>query len=283
MIPLFSIILPYQGVWNPNISDSEYDKDYKINIEYDIEPNFECVKLDSDINECLQKNQSLFQTTLERLKGNKTVKVNNREIIFTRDFESMREFSKWSNKRFTGFEVQWNCTNCDEKGNHPQFKHNAENKHFVMIANLILEGTPLDKLWKAIKATKKELRGQIIETYDEKWTDKHYDYYISRRVNLYELFFETLKNYMNTSVTYDANYGNITDEILESAANLFIYMTAPHQKYWRGAYDFYSDCLEYLTPRMIVGMNQIESSSSMSSLSKQILKLGIIKGLNFLI
>ena len=185
---------------------------------------------------------------------NRTIKVKSRKIIFKRNLNSEYEFLKWPDKRFTGFKVQWNCTNCYNEGNKRQFKNKDGNKYFVLIANIIMKGTPLEKVWKAMKSTKNELKIKINEIFYDKWTDtKYFDYDLKRRVSLYESFFVTFEKNLQALITDFTIYENITDETLTSAANIFLYMTAPHQKYWIEAFGLYSHWLEYLSPRVILG------------------------------
>ena len=81
---------------------------------------------------------------------------------------------------------------------------------------------------------------------------------------MYFTFFEAFVAKLNLSLyftTYTINeiHDDITDENLEEAANLFLYMTAPYQKYWILIWDLYSNWLEILSPRRIIGLSILKS------------------------
>ena len=59
---------------------------------------------------------------------------------------------------------------------------------------------------------------------------------------------------LNVTISKDALfYHKITDETLETAAQIFFYLTAPSQEYWTDVYELYSNWLEVLPLSRIVG------------------------------
>ena len=81
---------------------------------------------------------------------------------------------------------------------------------------------------------------------------------------LFEIFFERLGIYLDLSreLTYDLNrfnyeghlQDNITDEALKTAAQMFMYITAPHQIYWKDIDKLYSNWIQYLPMRRVLGI-----------------------------
>ena len=174
-----SICTPFEGRWNSDAGLTLFDQEYKIIIETDIEQMFECIKLDSVNNNCLEKNVTKFQTNLKKIMvGNYTYNARCKTIMFERDFQSELEISNWENKRFTGFSAKWNCTNCPV-GNiySKQFKDNVENIYFVKLANILNKGfPPSEEIWKMLKVTKVELKNKITVLFQDNWEKKKIDY-----------------------------------------------------------------------------------------------------------
>ena len=87
-----SICTPYEGKWNSDAGLTLFDQEYNIIIETDIEQMFECMKLDSVNNNCLDKNVTKFQTNLKKIMvGNYTYNTGCKTIIFERNFQSKLE------------------------------------------------------------------------------------------------------------------------------------------------------------------------------------------------
>ena len=156
---IFSIEENYQvSIKNPFLATFDYatyrdtfKQKYKIDINYDVENGFECVRVD---NECLKPNNTHFQTGMETSLGN----LGEKSFTFERNFFSQEEYEKWSNKRFTGMNVSWHCINCSGPINtNANFKSFPENRLLVKIANAIHDGqTSSEELWKAINKAKSE-------------------------------------------------------------------------------------------------------------------------------
>ena len=160
----------------------------------------------------------------------------------------------------TGFKVKWNCSNChanDTLDNNKNYhSHKQENRYYRKLANLLQTGIPTDLVWKVLKRTKLELIWDIEE--NQSWNIKMYRMLglAYERLNMYEYFFGTLLLKLNISSAfdYDSNEEEISDDTLETAAKMFIYMTAPQQEYWTEIFSQYSNWLEHLSPRRILGM-----------------------------
>ena len=97
---------------------------------------------------------------MESISGNISYTSGSKDIKFGRHYLSKYEYRKWKNKRFTGFKVTWECTNCNNstKSNYNE-KH--ENKLFVKIANLVHEGIQKGKIWAALKEAKLSQHSEI--------------------------------------------------------------------------------------------------------------------------
>ena len=134
------IFTPFYRV---NVSDEGFDiidKIYDINIEYDIENKFECVQLDVDTAECLNKNQTTHKTNLEKTVGFKTYNIGSKMIKFTRNFQTKKEIRKWEKPRMTGFKVQWSCRNCNDTTDlqvSRLYRTDTKNIYFVKLANIL--------------------------------------------------------------------------------------------------------------------------------------------------
>ena len=246
---------PFDGQWDNSIRNSIHNQDYKIRIEYDISK-FECIRLDSDNNECLNKNETFVETNLEKPWRNKTLNFGTRYVKFTRNFESMYEVLKWKSKRFTGFTVKWNCTNCTgETSIYNTFSQDKKNIYFVRMANLVDKGPQPEKILNALKTTKMELNENLLELFLDGSFDWKRKMFL--KTNMFDLFFEKMEAKLNISKEYEDSLYDIDDEVsdqsLAEAADMYIYMTASFQKYWLGPYKLFSAWLEKLSRRRILG------------------------------
>ena len=235
-----------------------YDKHYDIAIEYDVEEKFECIHLDTDDSDCLNKTGNSFKTNLDILLGNKTYNFGKKSIRFKRNFQSRNEFKKWKKKRITGFKVQWNCTNCFTTGIDPSltFKRKAENVLFVKLANLLNKTSlSIELIWNILKTTKSDLQSEIGEVGVRSWGINRYFGSSIKKMTMLEHFFEILLQ--NLPITLEGNFDMVVDDIsddkLETAFKMFIYVTAPYQKYWSLISEIYSEWLFNLSPRRILG------------------------------
>ena len=224
---------PYEySDYDYDINEYIYDEDIKINIEYDIHPDYECILIDSTNNPCLSKNQSTHQTTL---------KHGFRRIYFQRNFPNQEEVDKWKNKRITGFNVSWHCSNCSgELSNRHTYENYKDNRLFIKIANLIHKGTKITQIWKIIKSKIeecKQLNKKGLITYDK-------------------LFNVILNKLNDTSVPVYVNEfkQSITEDTLAAAAKIYFYLKAPYQEYWDILLYAYTDWLESLTLSRFLGI-----------------------------
>ena len=157
----------------------------------------------------------------------------------------------------TGFKVKWNCSNChanDTLDNNKNYhSHKQENRYYRKLANLLQTGIPTDLVWKVLKRTKLEYQNVIIDNWD--YATYGYIGSVYKKMNMYEYFFGTMLYKLNISSTanYDMIEEEISDDTLETAAKMFIYMTAPQQKYWTEIFYQYTNWLEHLSPRRILG------------------------------
>ena len=94
---------PYERYYDYDIKEYVTDEDIKIEIEYDIDPKYECISIGSRSNGCLNKTETKYQTTIA---------TDGIRIYFSRNFISKEEVDVWANKRFTGLNVTWHCENC---------------------------------------------------------------------------------------------------------------------------------------------------------------------------
>ena len=128
------ITSPYRD-YNYETGNYESDVDIEIDIEFDTNPNHECISLDSESNGCINKNKTHYREIIKNFDY--------RKIIFRRDFRTKEDLKEWKNKRFTGLKLSWKCKNCDGKNftddGYKFFdtKLNHENKLFNKIANIV--------------------------------------------------------------------------------------------------------------------------------------------------
>lgn len=198
-------------------------------------------------------NGTHFVTNLETPYGNDTINYGKREIIFSRNVLNKHRIIKWNHKRFTGFKVQWNCTNCFGE---IKKTFNDENKYFVRLANFLYKGTHSKEIWKAIKSTKSEHYLTIHDVYNNDWERKQYNNVYKSKVNMFKIFFKTLERKLNLSTKYPNTdiHDDITDQTLEDAVNMFFYITAPEQNYWIYSLNMYASWLKKLSPRRLLGI-----------------------------
>ena len=161
---------------------------------------------------------------------------------------------KWNHKRFTGFKVEWNCTNCFDKDNYDS-TFEEENKYFIRLSNIVNEGNESKEIWNALKSTKKELHARIQEIFLNGQNWKSTSGRGENKKNMFDIFFETMEDKLSLSIKYKyLLHIDITDQTLEDAVDMFLYMTAPYQEYWIHSLNLYSNWLENLSLRRILGL-----------------------------
>lgn len=167
----------------------------------------------------------------------------------------------WNHKRFTGFKISWYCHTCNGKrATNPDFtfrkRKHYENLLFIMIANLIHFGQkhdiPTVSIWEKLRTAKLNWYEIIAEYYPNKMMT-HYNGAYSEKRYIYTEIFKDIK-LENIGEIIDTYTYNVTDETLETAAKMFIYLTAPPKQYWINALDIYKSWLEKLSPIRILGI-----------------------------
>ena len=121
------------------------------------------------------------------------------------------------------------------------------NKLFIEIVNLINEGTSPDVIWPVKKSTKVDWQSVISLA-------------MERQGYLYDKVWEHIMKNLNISVRKSTNdYKNtITDETLEAASKIFIYLTAPPQMFWIKVLDGYSLWCNELSLSRTLGISLIK-------------------------
>ena len=223
---------PFEEIYDYNFNEYVFDEDIILEIDYDIHPEYECIYIDSVNDGCLNSTKNRYQTTL----GKYAYKT----IYFQRDFPNQDEIDKWKNKRFTGFRVNWYCSNCtgalDARNTYESYE---SNKLFVKIANLIHTGTPSDRIWNVIKSNIEDLKAAR----NNKYTDN-------------DPFKVLLTNLKDNSFSFPENVytETITDDTLNDAAEIYFYLHAPYQEYWNTLLLTYTGWLEILSLSRFLGL-----------------------------
>ena len=235
----FSITLknPYEEHYDYDIKEYYFDEDIKIDIEYDILPEYECISIGSTNNGCINKTETRFQTTVGSSGDLK--------IYFVRNIPNSEELNKWKNKRFTGFSVSWSCRNCNgELSRYRTFGNQDENKLFIKIANLIHGGTSSALIWTVIHS---QLVDWQVEFERENDLDKLTSEDIFKNVILANL------NSTFEPSSWNIFSENITEDTLEAASRIFLYLETPSQEHWKILLDMYLDFVDRLSLSRLIG------------------------------
>ena len=100
-----------------------------------------------------------------------------------------------------------------------------------------------------------DLQSEIGEVGVRSWGINRYFGSSIKKMTMLEHFFEILLQ--NLPITLEGNFDMVVDDIsddkLETAFKMFIYVTAPYQKYWSLISEIYSEWLFNLSPRRILG------------------------------
>ena len=148
-------------------------KTYKM--KYDIDGNFECIKLKTHDADCLDPNKN--EIDFEEGQGHDL------KIFFFRSFQEL-DFEDWHTKRFTGFSIQWEYYTPNKAGTQLH-SHKRSNKNFIRMANFIHKTIISERtLWKIVMQVKVEwlttIKNPIIKgygTYLVKLEDMYDDIY----------------------------------------------------------------------------------------------------------
>ena len=113
----------------------------------------------------------------------------------------------------------------------------------------------IELIWNILKTTKSDLQSEIGEVGVRSWGINRYFGSSIKKMTMLEHFFEILLQ--NLPITLEGNFDMVVDDIsddkLETAFKMFIYVTAPYQKYWSLISEIYSEWLFNLSPRRILG------------------------------
>ena len=127
------------------------------------------------------------------------------------------------------------------------------------MANLLHNGIKTDLVWEVLKTTKTELVYDLDPDNMVSWDSQTYRSVCSKYglMNMYQYFFDTLlcKLKISSVILFDLIEEKVSDDTLETAAQMFIYMTAPQHKYWVKIFYQYSHWLENLSLRRTLGNN----------------------------
>ena len=200
-----SIMSPYEGKWDKDSKNNIYNQEYNVKITYDVESNLECVYLDKENTECLNENEKEYLLDMKIALGNQSINFGKRSIMFSRNFETKEQWTEWKNKRFTGFTVQWNCSNCqgETSAYNRNFNIDTTNKNFGRMANIVhYHAANTNDIWRALMSTKSELHTTLLQSF-KKGKSNFWDSQIlgtySNRKNMYDLFFENMEAKLNLS------------------------------------------------------------------------------------
>ena len=180
----------------------------------------------------LDKNEHFYN--FERLHFPKV------QFVYVRS-NSKLHFEDLANKRFTGFRIKWKY--CCSGNSTKKMTYNSDNKNFIKMANLVhtlkLSEFELMNLVRAAKVEKKAVIDDLMS------------------LNQLEEIFKTVGDKLNESV-YNAEeplYENkISDQSLEIAAKMFIYIMAPQGQYWKDWYNVYKYWLKNTSIRRLLGI-----------------------------
>ncbi len=111
-----------------------------LEIDYDVEPEYERIRLDF---KSLELTKNPLRTTISVHRKLKFL------IYFERKFK-IEEFISWKNKRMTGMKVKWKYNQKVEQK--PIFEKN--NKDFIELANILQAVHSESYLWSIVKAAK---------------------------------------------------------------------------------------------------------------------------------
>ena len=151
-------------------------------------------------------------------------------------------YADWKSKRFTGFSAtwEWKYTNKSTSWYLTKYSREDFNKKFIRLVNLVhsLSSEPRDNMMEAAKQVKADYmnvmgvidtEGNIIsEWYD--WMFEQLEEKINRGDYIYE-------------DAYDESDVVISDETLETAAHMLLYLMAPPKAYWTEWYRTYDEWL----------------------------------------
>ena len=228
---------PYEEHYDYDIKEYYFDEDINIDIEYDILPEYECISIGSTNNGCINKTETRFQTTVGS--------SGDLRIYFVRNIPNSEELNKWKRKRFTGFSVSWACGNCNgELSSYNTFAKFDKNKLFIKIANLLHGGTSPAIIWTVIqsKLTLWQVEFKRMNKLDKVTYDNIFQNVILANLNL-----------TSEPSSWNIFSENITEETLEAAARILLYLDTPSQKHWETLLDMYLDFVDNLSLSRLIG------------------------------
>ena len=152
--------------------------------------------------------------------------------------------------------MHWQCSNCPNELNDAYFNTNSDNnKLYVKIANLVHEGTTKTIIWEALRQSKLSWTLNMLEHLEQEHESSKSDSK-ERKTYVYDELFRNVLENLNIHLKNESNSYTevITDDDLASAAEMFIFLTAPTQEFWKKVFGLYSNhFLPFLSPKRIIG------------------------------
>lgn len=217
---------------NP-FSDS-INRSLVVKIQVNLESQDSCVLIsDGNIEETLHGDES-FEKEFQNFTEVK--------IIFTRFFSDL-DYDKWSDKRFTGFKLDW-FTNGEDPKEAQNYLKDKETENFIALANLVHDTHDNDVLWKKIKEVKyEELQFLLGE-----WSRPNDLVNESYRNSRIDKFLESLVSKLDNQDTLstEPSNKNISDADLEVAMNMTVYLYTYQEKndFWVKWYKYLEDMFQ---------------------------------------
>ena len=213
-----------------------------MNIVYNVDESFECISINDRFEDCLdsEKNEYMMNSPIERWH---TI------IRFKRKFPKLA-FVDWKEPKFNGFTVKWNYSYSTQSFPFlTKYREKKYNKYFVQIANLVHRLSSLSKAELMNKVKKIKAKDSNVDSiiYPRFWGDTQEEVYD-------EIFYDialdlgsmhytvSSKDHRLVFDTFLPLYEKeISDETLETSAEIIFYIFVQQEKYWEEWYIKYRD------------------------------------------
>ena len=223
-----SIVSPY---YDPHKPHSLTWTRLTIFLTYDIENNYgsnlkiNCDK-DNYYSNATFLNKTMHEYSQKRIVSEKC------DIKYTRYIPQMY-FEDLKKKRFTGFSVRWEFDN-NIIANKYTYTGKATSKFFIKTANLVHAGRLLkEDIMPFVRQTKTENKNKV-HSFDS----------TQDAINSFGDIFDTIGNNFNKTlwrISKPLFEHDISDQSLETAAEIFIYIMAPPDQNWLNWYRVYEE------------------------------------------
>ena len=184
---------------------------------------------------------------------------------------------QWNDRRMTGFTLAWYFEDATgtkveivgEKG----YVEKVSNVQFVRLANILYTSISYNEM------TVGEMF-ENVKDYKEEWMEKEKHEYIPKCItdDVIDNYLSSLENKLNMK---EINQSQITDSLLKSAAEMFIYLTYCPSSDTFNKQIYYADLFATASPRSIVeavlNMNKVDSSQKGK---KQVLPKSVVEKLD---